>query len=136
MMVGVNGQRPAPRPDGVNDRDAVDLCREWMIYLGETDTVVSEGAAAATCDLYSSRYVALVDNRRGNIGLPLVNRATALVASDGRRGLIFHSGGCFPDAAVKAEYAGIAVITFDARNAEIEARNQLAVPICRSYRFP
>jgi hypothetical protein len=132
----VNGQRPAPRPDGVDDRDAVELCQEWMVYLGEADTVIAVGDMSRICDLYSSRYVALVDNHRGNIGVPLVDRAAALVATDGRRGLIFHSGGCFPEAAVKAEYAGVAIITFDARNSEIEARNQLAVPICRSYRFP
>lgn len=107
-----------------------------MVYLGEADTVVARGEASTTCDLYSSRYVALVDNSRGNIAVPLVDRAAALVASDGRRGLIFHSGGCFPAAAARAESAGIAVITFDARNSEIEARNQLAIPICRSYRLP
>ncbi|WP_460518575.1 hypothetical protein [Humibacter antri] len=104
-----------------------------MIYLGEADTVVTSGAASAICDLYGSRYVALVDNRRGNIGLPIVERAAALVASDGRRGLIFHAGGCLPDAAMTAERQGIAVITFDARNGWIEPRNQLAIPICRAH---
>ena len=107
-----------------------------MTYLGETDTVVAAGAASAICDLYSSRYVALIDNRRGNIGMPLVDRAVALVASDGRRGLIFHSGGCLPDAATKAEGFGIPVIRFEARNGGIEPRNKLAIPICRSYQLP
>ncbi|GAB3613189.1 hypothetical protein GCM10027415_15290 [Humibacter ginsengisoli] len=130
------GHRPAPRPDGVNDRDAVALCREWMIFLGEADTVASAGAASRICDLYSSRYVAVVDNGRGNIGLPLVDRVAVLAESDGRRGLIFHAEGCLPGAAVKADRAGIAIITFDARNSEIEARNQVAIPICRSYQLP
>lgn len=107
-----------------------------MVYLGEADTVAAIGDASATCDLYSPRYVALVDNHRGNIGLPLIERARALVAADGRRGLIFHSGGCLPDAGVAAELAGIAVIMFDPENGEIEARNRVAIPICREYRLP
>ena len=132
----VNSQRPALRPDGVDDRDAIELCREWMTYLGEADTVAAVGEASSVCDLYSSRYVALVDNRRGNIGMPLVERMVALVASDGRRGLIFHSGGCLPDAALRAERLGIAVIRFDARIGWIAPRNQVAIPICRSSRLP
>jgi hypothetical protein len=107
-----------------------------MIYLGEEDTVIAEGATAAICDLYSSRYVALVENRIGNIEVPLVQRAVALSASDGRRGLVFHSGGCFPDAAELANLHGIALITYVAREGEIDARNRVAVPICRSYRLP
>jgi hypothetical protein len=107
-----------------------------MIYLGEVDTVAAVGEASEICDLYSSRYVALVDNHRGNIGLPVVDRAAALVASDGRRGLIFHSGGCLPVAAVKAERLGIAAIMFDARNCLIEPRNHSAIQICRSNRLP
>ena len=107
-----------------------------MVYLGERDTLVAQSEAAHVCDLYSSRYVALVNNDRGNIGMPLVERARALVASDGRRGLIFHSGGCLPDAGMAAEQAGIAVIMFDPENGEIEARNRVAIPICRKYRLP
>jgi hypothetical protein len=107
-----------------------------MVYLGEEDTVVAEGATAVICDLYSSRYVALVENRIGNIEVPLVQRAAALSASDGRRGLVFHSGGCFADAAELATAHGIALITYMARAGDIAAANQLAVPICRSYRLP
>ena len=74
----MNGERPVPRHDGVNDREAVELCREWMIYLGEASTVTAVGAVSAFCDLYSSRYIALIDSRRGNIGLPLVDRAAVV----------------------------------------------------------
>jgi hypothetical protein len=107
-----------------------------MVFLGERDTVIAEGPAAAACDLYSSRYLALVENRRGNIEVPLVQRAIALAESDGRRGVVFHPGGCLPDAAELANDRGVALIMFDARNGEIEARNQVAVEICRSYRLP
>lgn len=131
----VNGERPAPRPDGVSDRQAVELCREWMVFLGESDTVAATGDDAAVCDLYSSRYVALVSNSRGNIGMPLVERAVALVASDGRRGLVFHSGGSRPTAGEFADANGVALIMFDPENGDIEARNQVAVPICREYRL-
>ena len=106
-----------------------------MVYLGEVDTVAAVGDASAICDLYSSRYVALVDNHRGNIGVPLVERACALVTSDGRLGLIFHSEGCLPDAGLLAEQAAIAVIMFDPENGDIEATNRVAIPICREYRL-
>ena len=107
-----------------------------MVYLGERDTVIADGPAAAVCDLYSSRYVALVENRIGNIEVPLVKRAFTLSASDGRRGLVFHSGGCFPDAGELATAHGIPLIAYVARAGDIEPRNRLAVPICRSYRLP
>jgi hypothetical protein len=129
-------QRPSPRPVGASHTAAVEFCREWMVYLGERDTVIAEGPATAACDLYSSRYIALVDNHRGNIEVPLVQRAIALTESDGRRGIVFHPGGCLLDAADLANDRGIALIMFDARNGEIEARNQVAVEICRSYRLP
>ncbi|MGN6127461.1 MAG: hypothetical protein ACTHON_12890 [Humibacter sp.] len=107
-----------------------------MVYLGEGDTVIASGDAAAVCDLYSSRYVALVENRIGNIEVPLVQRAIALSASDGRRALVFHSGGCFGDAADLADAHGIALITYVALEGDIEARNRVATPICRTYRVP
>ena len=129
-------QRPRPRPVGSSRSAAVEFCREWMVFLGECDTVIAEGPGAEVCDLYSSRYVALVENRIGNIEVPLVQRAVTLSTSDGRRGLVFHSGGCFPDAAELADAYGIALITYMARAGDIAARNRVAVPICRSYRLP
>ena len=129
-------QRPRPRPVGSSRTAAVEFCREWMIFLGERDTVIAEGPAAAACDLYSSRYVVLVENRIGNIEVPLVQRAVALSRSDGRRAVVFHSGGCFGDAAELADTYGIALITYVAREGDIEARNRVAIPICRSYRLP
>ena len=131
-----SAQRPRPCPVGSSQSAAVEFCREWMMYLGEADTVIATGAAAEICDLYSSRYVALVENRIGNIEVPLVQRAIALSASDGRRGLVFHSGGCFGDAAELSDAHGIALITYMSRAGDIAAANRLAVPICRSYRLP
>ncbi|MGA0567332.1 hypothetical protein ACO2Q7_08380 [Rathayibacter sp. KR2-224] len=129
-------QRPRPRPVGSSHWAAVEFCREWMVYLGEEDTVVAQGATGAICELYSSRYVALVENRTGNIEVPLVQRAVVLATSDGRRAVVFHSGGCFGDAAELADAYGIALITYMARAGDIAAANRVAVPICRSYRLP
>ena len=129
-------QRPRPRPVGSSQPAAVEFCREWMVYLGEQNTVVAQGATAAICNLYSSRYVALVENRIGNIEVPLVQRAVTVSRSDGRRAVVFHSGGCFGDAAELADAYGVALITYVAREGDIEARNRVAMPICRSYRLP
>lgn len=38
-------QQPAPRPFGVSAEEAVELCREWMGYLGAADVVVARGEA-------------------------------------------------------------------------------------------
>ena len=132
----MNSERPRPRPVGSSQIAAVEFCREWMVYLGEVDTVIASGAAAGICDLYSFRYLALVENRIGNIEVPLVQRAVALSTSDGRRAVVFHSGGCFGDAADLADAYGIPLITYVAREGDIEARNRVAIPICRSYRLP
>jgi hypothetical protein len=107
-----------------------------MVFLGERDTVIAEGRDASVCDLYSSRYIAIVDNRIGNIDLSVVDRAAAIGESDGRRALVFGPGGCLPDAAQAADTRGVAVITFDELSGEIEARNQAAIPICRDYQLP
>ena len=132
----MNGVPPRPRPVGSSQVAAVEFCREWMVYLGEADTVIASGDTAAVCDLYSSRYVALVQNRIGNIEVPLVQRAIALSTSDGRRGLVFHSGGCLIDAARLADAHGVALITYMSQSGDIAARNRVAIPICRTYRLP
>lgn len=131
----MNDERPRPRPVGSSQTAAVEFCREWMVYLGEADTVIASGDTAAVCDLYSSRYVALVQNRIGNIEVPLVQRAIALSASDGRRALVFHSGGCFGDAAELANAHQVALFSYMSRAGDIAPANRVAVPICRTYRL-
>jgi hypothetical protein len=84
---------PAPRPWGVSDEGAVELCREWMQYFGARDTVTAAGAVRAVCDLYSAHYLGWVDNGRGNVGLDVVERAIRTAVSDGRLSLIFVRGG-------------------------------------------
>lgn len=130
--VVVDGLSPAPRREGVSDVEAVELCRDWMVYLGAADTVVARGGVSRVCDLYSSRYVAFVDNGYDNIGQEIVDGASALAASDGRSAIIFHAGGCSPEASRVADAIGIPILTFDALNGAIEARNRVAARICRS----
>ncbi|GAA1440699.1 hypothetical protein GCM10009617_08220 [Leifsonia poae] len=53
----VTYQEPAPRPFGVSDEEAIELCREWMVYLGATDALAYEGASAAmTLDVYADLF--------------------------------------------------------------------------------
>ena len=71
--------QPAPSPLGVSDDRAAALCRDWMVHLGAGDTVVASGTVRTVCDLFSSHYLAWVDNKRGNLESAMVMRA-AMVA--------------------------------------------------------
>jgi hypothetical protein len=120
----VIGEAPLARPYGVSDEDAIVLCREWMVYLGATDTVAASDETRKLCDLYSSSYLAWVDNRRGNLDQGQVTLAANLSSTDGRRGLIFVRGGVLPEARQQADQLGVALLRYDARNGSLEGGNQ------------
>lgn len=116
---------PTARPYGVSDEEAVELCREWMIYLGAAETVAASGDARELCDLYSSRYLAWVDNRRGNLDLDDVDRAARLSSADGRQGVIFVRAGVLPVARQRADALRLVLLRYDARNGTLDGGNQL-----------
>jgi hypothetical protein len=121
----VTFHEPAPRPFGVSDVEALELCREWMVFLGASDTVVSSGATRNSCDLYSSHYLGWVDNARGNLDVDTVERAATLAAADGRRALIFLRGGVRPVAQERADALGIALLNYRARDSALDGRSKL-----------
>jgi hypothetical protein len=121
----VTTEEPAPRPFGVSDEEALELCREWMIYLGAPDTVVAVGVARESCDLYSSHYIGWVDNARGNLDVDAVERAAMLAAADGRRALIFLRGGVRPVAQQRADTLGVALLNYRARDSALDGRSKL-----------
>jgi hypothetical protein len=84
-----------------------------MIYLGAADAVAAEGGARQVCDLYSSRFLAWVDNRRQNLDVDVVQNAANIAAADGRCPLIFVPGGIFPDTQDLADALGVALLRFD-----------------------
>lgn len=94
-----------------------------MHYLGAADAVVATGESRAVCDLYGSRYLGWVENKRGNLGLDVVERAASVVAADGRRGLIFIRAGALPQAVDKADYLGIAIFGFDPEGGTLDGVN-------------
>ncbi|WP_313546702.1 hypothetical protein [Leifsonia aquatica] len=123
---------PAPRPFGVSADEAVELCREWMIYLGAADTVAAQDAARQLCDLYSSRYLAWVDNRRGNLAVDSVETAARLAASDGRHPLIFVRGGVRPVAQQRADTLGVAILWYHAVDATLAGASRPGLTILAS----
>jgi predicted RecB family endonuclease len=116
---------PAPISSGVSREGAVELCRDWMAYLGAADTVVASADVRQTCDLYSNRFVAWVDHHRGNLDPELVERAARISFTDGRRPLIFARGGVLPDAQVRADALGVALFCYVAIDGSLEGANGL-----------
>ena len=90
---------------------------------GATDAVVAEGESRQSCDLYGSRHLGWVENRRGNLEVDLVERAAAIVAVDGRRGLIFTRHGVDPEARARADELGVAIFGFDPQGGTLDGIN-------------
>ncbi|QIZ99420.1 hypothetical protein [Leifsonia sp. PS1209] len=84
---------------------------------------MAKGESRQTCDLYASRYLGWVENRRGNLGLEAVERAALVVAADGRRGLIFIRHGVLPQAVDRADSLGLAVFGFDPEGGTLNGVN-------------
>lgn len=116
---------PQPLPWRASDHEALELCREWMTYLGASDVVIAADQVRPICDLYGSRFLAWVHNRRGNLGLDVVEKAAAVAAADGRHPLVFLSGGALPEAQDRADALGIALLRFDAQGGNLDGANRI-----------
>jgi|GEM_PF-1043198 len=103
-----------------------------MIYLGAVETVATRDPARQLCDLYSSLYLAWVDNRRGNLDVDAVETAARLAASDGRQALIFVRGGVRPVAQQQADALGVAILWYHAVDATLAGANRLGLKILAS----
>lgn len=112
-------------PYGASDSEAVELCRDWMVFLGASDTVKANGVISEVCDLYSARYLAWVDKGRGNLDLDPIERAAALAASDGRAPLVFVPGGIRPVARLRADALGVAHLRFGSYDGALDGANTL-----------
>lgn len=116
---------PEPKPWGVSQDEAVELCRAWMVYLGANDTVVAAGETKSFCNLYSHHFLAWVNNSQHNLDIKSVEQIATVASSDGRLPLIFVPGGVLPSAQDRADALGVAVLRFDARNADLDGANAL-----------
>lgn len=121
--MSVGPARPSPRPWGATGAEARSLCKEWMIYLGAIDVVVSSNEARNVCDLYSSGWLAWVESRRGNLDAAVVERAAATCQADGRRALVFVAGGVFPSVQDRADALAVGLLRFDARSGDLDGAN-------------
>lgn len=116
----------------MSDQEAILLCRDWMVFLGATDTVVASEPAHRLCDLYSAHYVVWVDNQEGNLDVDAVERAASVTAADGRDALIFVSGGVRPVAQKLADILGVAILLYDARDGDLYGGNTVGRRLCSS----
>jgi hypothetical protein len=49
----MNTEPPLPRSWRASDKEAIELCQQWMAYLGAEDVVAASGEGIQVCDLYS-----------------------------------------------------------------------------------
>lgn len=110
-------------PWGATGAAAVEICGQWMVRLGATDTVVAGRGDGGVCDLYSSRYLAWVESRRGNLEMQIVERAAAISANDGRAALVFLAGGVFPTVQDRADALAVSLLRFDPRSGDLDGAN-------------
>ena len=101
-----------------------------MIYLGATDAVAASGATREICDLFSNRYLAWVDNKRGNLEGDLVARAVMVASDDGRQPIIFKRGGVRLEAQQQADLHGVALFYYVPSDGRLEGAN----PLGRQFR--
>jgi hypothetical protein len=94
-----------------------------MVYLGAADTLVAVGGTREVCDLYSSLYLGWVENRRGNLDVDVVEKAASVAAADGRRALVFLSGGVRPIAQDLADELGVALLRYGAHGGDLDGAN-------------
>lgn len=121
----VSFEAPAPLPLGISDEGAIALCRDWMVYLGAVDTTVAYDSSKSVCDLFSSRYLAWVNNQRGSLELSEVRRAAQIAARDGRQPIIFKRGGIRLDAQRQANLDRIALFLYIPSDGILEGGNAL-----------
>lgn len=118
--------KPEPRPrQGATDSEAIELCAQWMRYLGAADVVIADPAAAIPCDLYSNNILGWVHNWRGNVEADLVAHVISVLKNDGRSGMIFFRHGFDTFARNSATRAGIALVRFSPEDGTAHGLNQL-----------
>lgn len=132
----MHGEQPRPRPYGASGTEAVQLCQEWMVYLGALDAVVALPKTSHICDLYSSRYLAWVSDERGNLDVDVVDRVADVAAADGRFPLIFVPGGVRPVARERADALGVALLRYRAYDGALDGANLLGRHLCSSGLSP
>jgi hypothetical protein len=119
-------EKPEPRPrQGATDREAIELCAQWMSYLGATDVVIANPSASIPCDLYSNNYLGWVHNWHGDVGADLVEQAISALSTDKRSGMIFFRYGFDGFARNLATNAGLALIRFSPEYGTANGLNQL-----------
>lgn len=121
----VSVEPPLPRPWGVSDHQAIELCREWMVHLGAIDARAAGASSNHVCDLYSSQFLGWVASRSANIDVDLVERAAAAAAGDGRCPLVFVPGGVYPEARDRADALGVALLRYRAQDGALDGVNGL-----------
>lgn len=122
-------ESPLPIPAGVAGAGAIELCRRWMIYLGAVDCVVASGNSRDACDMFSRRFIAWVDNRRGNLEPDVVGRAVEISRANGRQPLIFVRGGVLPEAKRLANEYEVALFSYVATDGSLEGANPLGIEL-------
>lgn len=120
---------PEKFPYGVSPRGAELLCRDWMMYLGERDAVVSQFTADGGIDILSNDYAAQVKHYKGSVGGPEIQQLVGAAHIVSKKPLFFTSGGYTASALSLAEASQLPLFIYRAEEGTLTAANMFAEPI-------
>lgn len=119
---------PSPRPAGVDARGAEEVVAQWMRHLGEVDAELTSYTGDGGVDVQGRKSFAQVKHYATAVGVAPIRELAGVAASDPRRrqALFFTRTGYAQGAVDFADSVGIALFTYDAERAGLEALNARA----------
>lgn len=125
--------RPGKHIYGVSDSGAEQLVGDWMRYLGESEVVVTKQSGDGGVDVLTSRLCCQVKNyKRQPVTASEVRDLLGTSYSFGKSPVLFTSSTLTADAADFCVRNEIAVINYNAENAQLAALNTFGLRLLKA----
>lgn len=106
------GPHPSARTS-CTDREAEFLARDWMLYLGETECVVSQATRDGGADVISKRFVAEVKHHASPVPPSMVQQIFGVAQAKRKTALFFSLSGYSTKAIEFGNEVGMALFIYD-----------------------
>lgn len=123
--------RPEAPPYGVSARGAEKLCKEWMVFLGVEDAMVTSYTQDGGIDITSEKFVAQVKHYAGSVGAPEVQQLVGVAYTSKKLPLFFCSGTYTPAAIAAAEAVEMPLLTYSAEEGTLRGANRFGASVVR-----